>query len=270
MLNDNWVFQRAHQRPVGRYQVLGERSSGTNYLSALLRLNTLAEPTTDYGWKHGFIQFQAVLRTDLLVVVVREPLSWLRSMYNKPWHVPDAQVNVTFAEFLRQPWQTVVDMPGTMKAPAPRARGLPAQLDRHPLTGRPFDNVIQLRTQKLTAFLGIANRQCNVCFANYEAVAKEPRRFVAELGASYDIGLRPPWREPKRRLGDMPRPITGNRREAEARLSDADRAFVLSEADAALEAALGYDLAALLAKDAAAAAPSRSRPATVVSTAEGS
>ena len=77
---DGAAFQRAHQRPVGRYQVLGERSSGTNYLSALLRLNTLAEPTTDYGWKHGFIQFQAVLRTDLLVVVVREPLSWLRSM----------------------------------------------------------------------------------------------------------------------------------------------------------------------------------------------
>lgn len=248
MLSNNWVFLKQHSRPVQRFQVLGERSSGTNFVSSLIRLNTSATPTTDYGWKHGFIQFQAVLRNDLLVVVARDPLAWLLSTYRKPWHVPDSMVNVTFSEFLRQPWESVVDMPGSMNATRPkRSRGLPAQLDRHPITGRAFDNPIQLRNAKLAAFLGIANRSCNVCFANYEAVANEPQRFVAELTNNFGLETSLDWKVPQRVLGKMQRHIVGERRDDVIKISDNDRDFMLAESDSGLEASLGYNLELLLA-----------------------
>ena len=50
-----------------RFQVLGERSSGTNLVKRLIMMNSDLEETELLGWKHGFPSMAAI-PSDLLVV----------------------------------------------------------------------------------------------------------------------------------------------------------------------------------------------------------
>ena len=53
-----------HLRPtdhvITRFQVVGERSSGTNYIKRLFGKNTGLRPVETLGWKHGGMQTLAV------------------------------------------------------------------------------------------------------------------------------------------------------------------------------------------------------------------
>lgn len=237
------AHRRPFRRPLRRYQVLGERSSGTNLADTLLRRHTTLERTEDYGWKHAFPQFSSVLRDDLLVICFRNARSWLKSMYQKPWHVPDQLVDVTFSEFLRAPWITTMDMPGAMNAVGRRrSLGLPVQGDRHPLTGRVPDNPINLRNLKNAAFLGVLERGCNVALIRHEDLTADPDGLMRELAGCFNLAIGDaPVTLPVRRLGEMTqRQISGARRDSVARFSPDDRAFLAAELDHAQEARLGY------------------------------
>lgn len=240
------AHRRPFQRPIRRFQVLGERSSGTNLADVLLRRNTTLERTEDYGWKHAFPQFSSVLRDDLLVVCFRDARAWLKSMYQKPWHVPDKLTDIGFSDFLRAPWITVMDMPGAMNAVGRRqSRGLPVQGDRHPLTGLPAENPIRLRNLKTAAFLGILERGCNVALIRHEDLTRDPDGVLRALGRLFDIGIAAePVRLPQKRLGEMTqRQISGPHRDAVPQFSPDDLAFLTAELDHAQEARLGYPLA---------------------------
>lgn len=237
------AWKREYPAPLKRFQVLGERSCGTNFMDVLLARNTGLERTRDYGWKHSFPQFSSVLRDDLLVICFRDPETWLRSMYVKPWHVPDARVNVTFSEFLRAPWETVMDMPGAMNAVGRRqSLGLPAQGDRHPITGLPPANPVRLRNLKNAAFLGVLERRCNVALIRHEDLTLQPQDTVGQICDLFGIAMNQgEFFVPARRLGEMTqRSIQGDRRDATATYSDSDRAFVRAELDHETEQRLGY------------------------------
>jgi len=79
---------RQGDQDITRYQVLGERSSGTNYLDTLLAGNLAIKPRAQFQWKHGYPITHIVPRTQLTIVSFRDPLDWLRSMHKKPWHAP--------------------------------------------------------------------------------------------------------------------------------------------------------------------------------------
>ncbi|WP_373488146.1 hypothetical protein, partial [Blastomonas sp.] len=51
---------RAASVPITRFQVLGERSSGTNFVKRLLGRNSTLRPTEDLGWKHRFPHAAAI------------------------------------------------------------------------------------------------------------------------------------------------------------------------------------------------------------------
>ena len=70
--------------PVTRFQVVGERSSGTNYVKRLLGRNTGLKPTEALGWKHGGPQALAIPADLLVVICVRHAGDWARSMHRGP------------------------------------------------------------------------------------------------------------------------------------------------------------------------------------------
>lgn len=130
---------------ISRIKVFGERNSGTNFMSALLRHNTtltvlehsavedinqrvagLSEPLRsiarerliddrreaefldDFGWKHAAFSVDACRASGrfdetLFVFVVRNPFSFLRSLYRRPYnHVVRSWPDLH--SFLRSPW----------------------------------------------------------------------------------------------------------------------------------------------------------------------
>lgn len=102
-------FRRAWDEPIRRFQVLGERASGTNYLHSLIQANLPLVSSAHLGWKHGFPQAQFYPRDMLVVVSVRSVQPWLRSMYRKPWHAGPSLRGLAFSDFIRAEWDTVMD-----------------------------------------------------------------------------------------------------------------------------------------------------------------
>ena len=47
----------------------------------------------------------------MLVLVVRRAEDWVRSLFARPWHTTPAMQMLEASDFLRAPWETVVDHP---------------------------------------------------------------------------------------------------------------------------------------------------------------
>ena len=60
-LDTGWQFSLTGHR-ITRYQVFGERSSGTNFVKRLLGRNTALAPSEGLGWKHGLPHMAAIPR----------------------------------------------------------------------------------------------------------------------------------------------------------------------------------------------------------------
>jgi len=126
-------------------KIYGERNTGTNYLSQLIRLNLEVEElpgivpnyimdiqrlllgeevvrdiyftiTCRYnlGWKHTCVKSDEVIKTYgvakkhnlSFVTVTKNPYSWLLSLYRRPYHQYWRE-KPNFEKFLRTPWKTV-------------------------------------------------------------------------------------------------------------------------------------------------------------------
>jgi len=223
-----------------RFQVLGERSSGTNYVKRLLGRNTALTPTEYLGWKHGHPHATAIPADLAVICVIRDPAAWALSMHAKPWHCPPAMQAMAFSAFIRAPWETVVDrakyFPG-----AEAALGRPLQLDRDPVTGLPYPDLPSLRTGKLRGLLSYANRDCSVVLLRMEQAVARPEAMLEAISTVLDL---PPPASPLRpvvkRLGSKFQPAIPDRPETPKEMSAADLAWMRARLDPALEAALGY------------------------------
>ncbi|MGR3320979.1 MAG: hypothetical protein ACU0DK_03490 [Pseudooceanicola sp.] len=227
--------------PVTRFQVLGERSSGTNFAKRILGRNTAMKPTEALGWKHGFAQMTAVPPDMLVVCTMRNAADWVRSMHAKPWHCTPALQALPLGDFLRAEWDTLVDRPRYFGG-AEDLVGAPLQHDRHPLTGARFRDIFALRQAKLSALMGFAARDCNLVFARMEEVTARPEAFVDAVIGGFDLPAREgAFRGVSRRLGSRFKPAIPDRPETPDQLSEADLRLLRSRVDAGQEAALGYE-----------------------------
>lgn len=228
--------------PVTRYQVFGERCSGTNFVKRLIGRNTTLSPTEDLGWKHGLPHMTAIPPDMAIVCVLRHAGDWARSMHRKPWHCPPEMQRMPFSEFIRAEWATVADRPRYFpQVQALGGAGEALQLDRHPVTGLPYPNLFALRRTKLEGLLGFLNRNCSVILCRLEAVQADPQAFLAEFEDR--LSLPPPpqgYRPVIKRLGARFLPAVEHRPETPRHLSDADLAFLRQEVDPTREGALGY------------------------------
>lgn len=234
------VRQSGTVRPT-QFQVLGERSSGTNLVKRLLGRNTSLKPTEALGWKHGFCHTVAAPEDFLVVCVVRNAADWAISMHAKPWHASVEMQRMTFSDFIRTPWLSEVDA-GRYFPDARRmgAVGQPLQFDRHPLTGEPMDNLFALRRVKLDALLGWFNRHSTVALVRMETVTEAPEAFLDALLHRLDLPPRDGYSPVLKRLGSKFRPRVTPRPPTPPSLGSDDINFLRKTLDTDLEARLGY------------------------------
>ena len=227
--------------------VFGERNSGTNFVSSLLKSNfpRLEECRGDngrngfrHGWKHGFPAMIAAPKDMIAVCVFRHPESWIGSLHRMPWHVHDSLRDVPISEFVRREWHCVIDHPGFGVPQDDPRFGAELQWDRDPVTGQRFANVLQLRNAKNRAFLSLAARFDNHVLVRYEDVAAMPEAFIESIRSLFRFKGVPEFRPVLTERGQRrTRPYQSK---AYAPLTDADRAFIWSELDRTIEAEIGY------------------------------
>ncbi len=242
------IEKRVKPSDLNTSMVFGERNSGTNLVSELLRQNftAFAQSPTDrierfgypYGWKHAFPQMIAAPATTLAVGVFRHPETWVRSMYARPWHVIPALRDLPFDRFLRAEWQTRIDEQnfGVMRDD-PRW-GQEMQWDRHPMTGCRFRNICELRVVKNLGFLTLPERFANCCLVRHEDVSADPEGFVAWVSEMFNLTAKAPFQAVPHRRG---RKQDGKFEPTKyAPLEATDHGFLWGELDQDQEARLGY------------------------------
>lgn len=224
-----------------RFQVFGERSSGTNFVKRLIGKNTHLKPSEDLGWKHGFPHMVAVPHDMLIICAVRNAADWVRSMHSKPWHTPPEMQKMEFSDFIRAPWATIADRPRYFpQLEKFGGTGQPLQMDRHPITGQVFPNIFALRQAKLNALLGFLSRDCGVIFVRLEAVQTDPQSFLSALSANTGTGpLKGSYAPVTKRLGSRFKPSVNDRPETPKSLSESDFNFMQQEIDLESENSLG-------------------------------
>lgn len=233
---------RPDATPITRYQVLGERSSGTNFVKRLLGRNTPLQPTEALGWKHGFPHMMAVPRDLAVICVVRDPASWALSMYDKPWHTTPALQALPFSDFIRAEWNTIIDRPRYFEGLVPAgSTGVPLQMDRDPVTGGRFANLFALRTAKLHSLLTMLDRDVTCVFLRMEDAQADPEGTLTRLCAALGTDAAA-YRPVVKRLGSKFKPAVPDRAPKPEKLSGEDMSFLRAQIDTKLEASLGYPL----------------------------
>ena len=228
---------------IDRFQVYGERRSGTNFVARTLARNTGLKRFSSYGWKHALPYFPVLPTRCLFVVVVRDPFDWLRSFYAGPFEVDPAIASLSFSDFLRAEWEgsySGFSEQWAYRGYAVKNRfdaGVPNFLDRHPLTGRRFRNVCELRSVKLAGHLSLLDRGLNTVAVRYEDFRAQPEAMLQAIAAATGIALKQTYAPTDKPVG----PSSDSRSEAKtAPISDADRAFILQNLDFDPEHRCGY------------------------------
>lgn len=225
-----------------RFQVLGERSSGTNLMQRLMTRNSGLRASDVLGWKHGFAQMLAIPADLLVVCMVRDPAAWALSMYAKPWHTTPAMQGLGFSDFIRAPWETVIDRPRYFRGA--REAGLVGQVlqqDRDPVTGAQFANLFALRRRKLQSLLSYPERGGTCVVLRTETLQAAPEAVLGQIVEALSLpGSEGAFRGVHRRLGSKFKPAVAERPATPTEISPEDRAFMWTQLDRDLEAALGY------------------------------
>lgn len=228
------------------FQVFGERSSGTNAIEWLIRENSNLEAVKSYGWKHGFPVALAYHPSSLIVVIVRDPIDWVISMFNNP-HAAHRDVDTkNFSSFIRGEWAMFVrprvrrfwTRPWQMTV-RPDVGGQECVFDRDPATGLRFKNVVRLRYAKLSSMLSIRNRECNFCMTRFEDIIPNPLPFIQHVRSVSGSSLFGTYRP----LPPTPLNPKGKRNfkaMKRADVSNDDYRYLLTQLDMEVEQALGY------------------------------
>lgn len=220
-----------------RVKVFGERCSGTNYASNLLYRNLTGVKVKLHAnafrqWKHGFVRNPPFDSDILVVFVVRNPVSWLKSFHRTPWHAPRQYWGEPFPDFLRREWESRQYGGGHDD----RER----MDERHPDTGARFRNVLELRSEKLRDYRAKFGRFRYAAFARYEDVREAPEAFIDAIGDGFGLsraGTFDPVESYKGKEGGR-----AYKPKTYAEISDEDEAFIRAELDPGLERWAGYDI----------------------------
>jgi len=246
MASRGWYLNRVTDVPLSQFQVIGERATATNMVRKVIDKNIDLYRTEGLGWKHSAPHMVALPAELLTIVVVRNAVSWALSMHKRPWHAhPDLQ-KLEFSDFLRAEWRSIVDRPSDFEEIHPElvplVEGAELQFDRHPISGKRFANLFELRAVKQAAHLGMLNRDCNVLVVKAELAQIDQTGFAATMIEELGLPLK----------GLRIKPVTnrlGNRFSravpvaTPSDLSAQDHAFMMEHLDLETESALGYDYA---------------------------
>lgn len=168
----------------------------------------------------------------LLVVVNRNPLSWLQSLHRKPHHAMDLY-DASFTDFVRKPWKTYASATlGSVKDPESRERW-----KRKGVIIEDEPSVFAHRQASLETFQSFADRVEHVVYVPYETVLRDPEKAISDIASVYGISTEPAFKPVtayKRRGNET---FDGNTYEP---VTAADLAYVVSQIDKDTEAGAGY------------------------------
>lgn len=179
--------------------VIGERCSGTNYISGLIKSNFPLYKTRsdEYAQKHFYpwldlpafsiskkgkrerdVNFLNNSKECLFIVVVRDPYNWLRSFYAQPFHVLSRKmIGKGFFHFLQHEWRAEESKHNNVSYPD----------HWNPYKERPFKNVLELRKYKILNYLQVGILVDNFFVVQYEKVAKNPAQFVEFMSENFHM-----------------------------------------------------------------------------------
>jgi len=185
-------YNKYSSEKITDFVVLGERSSGTKFLSVLIKDNFEVENVNRESMHKHFIPWLNVSPRSkidhnqltfaesksffkntsdvLFIFIVRNPYDWLRSFYNHGWHVP-SEIKLCFSSFISETWASTeyeVD-------------------DYNPWTQRPFENVLELRKYKTLNFLNVNHFVKNFVFVSYEDLCDDQKGFIQFVAKKFNI-----------------------------------------------------------------------------------
>lgn len=230
------------------FQIYGERNSGTNYLDKILRsavsldANRVLGSTPKsknphghvFGFKHWFVDDQCLQQTSaentLFVVVFRHPLFWIRSMIQRPYQA-QRHVGLEPGEFIRRQWYA-------------EENGKEMMIERDPLSGDRFSNIMALRVAKNQHFLALEDRVENFMLTRYEDLLSDPCSLLQAIADKYPGLLKPDYRIRRGFRTRYRQYIKTRKQQKEIRsfFSSSDLAFIKQNLDLAQERHLGYEL----------------------------
>lgn len=185
--------------PIKKLFLFGERCSGTNYVVTLFSKNLQLGYDQKFARRHfppwfelpieyytGKPQSYTFDNTDeyLFVIVFRNAYDWVRSLHDLPHFASGKFFNMPFSEFIRTPWE--LNPSNTL---VKEVRSFHPLMDLSPIDGKPFENVLKLRTKKIENMLMVQNRAKNVYYIRYEIARDHPQEVIREIGECF--GIRP-------------------------------------------------------------------------------
>ena len=141
--------------------IYGERCSGTNLMESLVRKNSDLKLVYPFGFKHfpniGITPEKLEESRGIpVIILIRHPEEWLRSLYLNPWHAIDSVRQLEFPDFIRAEWRTHwAEESGTEEDDIQYGKPIREDLDLE--TGDFYRNPMELRNGKIRLFKKIAN-----------------------------------------------------------------------------------------------------------------
>lgn len=233
----NYRFHRVGNARIETFEVRGERSSGTNFLQAMMReFTSLEERAT--GWKHGFGINIPLPESHLVLISVRHWEGWLKSMFRKPWHATKEMHLLEFSDFLRTPWNSIY-----LQSPKKNNSGQFLQADRHPITGTPHENILAMRNLKNEFFLGFFNRNANVILVQTEWLTENGAVFLDLLHEAFGIVETSLYKPITTKFANHYNQFPKLKRpKLPDEIREKDMTFIRSILDSRLEKMIGYEI----------------------------
>jgi hypothetical protein len=245
-----------------KYQLFGERCSGTNYVVTALSVNfPNLEQCFDYGFKHwlqpAFLGGDSFPTDLLFVIVVRGPIDWLRSMHLQPWHVDPQLRALSFSRFIRSEWRCVWDEQAGV-TPADSRWMKEMDFERNPLNGgMRFKNILELRSVKYRLWREKLTRHPMVVIINFEAFLADPLSVFQQVAGYASLPVPLAFNMPSGYKGGvswkrnlllkMTKGLFGSyRSKAKTQISPQDLDFIEQNLNKEQEERYGYDVGSLL------------------------
>jgi len=178
---------------IKKFAILGERCSGTNYLMRLVEKNFGLQYTDEYGFKHFDIFYNEYKNSDdcLFIGIVRNPVNWLNSFYNNPWHVSYETAKNSESFLNNIFYSRVIDKPYLCVNPITREKtldGWEMEADFNFKTKKKYKNVFECRYTKLEYLMWeMQNRVKNYYFLRYEDIVQNLNNEILNIKNKFKI-----------------------------------------------------------------------------------
>ena len=218
-----------------RLQIFGQRCSGTNFLEQLLWSNFQnIKLVSKFGFKHAW-KAQIAKKISKspetkIIIIIRNPFDWLRSLHREPHHCPDLY-GLTFSTFLKHSVEAFVGPEWNDPLKANRDKVKQNEQLEH------FSNVIEMRNLKNKLFLNISSQfEDQVIVINYEKLRDKSDITLDEIATKFGL------KRLKEYKGVTTYKKTGDVYKAKSlpRISRSDLKFIRESIDWETEAFYGY------------------------------